>query len=115
MQEQVAGATAEAGRALSAFRMAADSQDVPGRVLSELVNAGGGSGRLKDAANAIVDLEADPANRNRFIEKASKPRFRDKLVELWINSLLSGPHTHVVNMTRTNLPSIQQITEHPAT
>src|SRR3546814_16465638 len=61
IQEQVAGATAEAGRALSAFRMAADSRDVPGRVLSELVNAGGGSGRLKDAANAIVDLEADPA------------------------------------------------------
>lgn len=114
IQEQVAGATAEAGRALSAFRMAADSRDVPGRVLSELVNAGGGAGRLKDAANAIVDLEADPANLNRFIEKASKPRFRDKLVELWINSLLSGPQTHVVNMLSNTLTSIAQIPEHAA-
>src|SRR3546814_8419855 len=94
--------------------MAADSRDVPGRVLSELVNAGGGSGRLKDAANAIVDLEADPANLNRFIEKASKPRFRDKLVELWINSLLSGPQTHVVNMLSNTLTSIAQIPEHAA-
>lgn len=114
IQEQVAGATAEAGRALSAFRMAADSRDVPGRVLSELVNAGGGSRRLKDAANAIVDLEADPANLNRFVEKASKPRFRDKLVELWINSLLSGPQTHVVNMLSNTLTSIAQIPEHAA-
>src|SRR3546814_6650981 len=78
--------------------MAADSRDVPGRVLSELVNAGGGSGRLKDAANAIVDLEADPANLNRFIEKASKPRFRDKLVELWINSLLSRSEEHTYEL-----------------
>jgi hypothetical protein len=114
IQEQVAGATAEAGRVLSAFRMAADSRDVPGRVLSELVNAGGGAGRLKDAANAIVDLGADPANLNRFIEKASKPRFRDKLVELWINSLLSGPQTHVVNMLSNTLTSIAQIPEHAA-
>lgn len=114
IQEQAAGATAEAGRALSAFRMAADSRDVPGRVLSELVNAGGGPGRLKDAANAIVDLEADPANLNRFVEKASKPRFRDKLVELWINSLLSGPQTHVVNMLSNTLTSIAQIPEHAA-
>ncbi|MBB6425170.1 thermonuclease family protein [Sphingopyxis sp. JAI128] len=112
IQEQVAGATAEAGRALSAFRMAADSRDVPGRVLSELVNSGGGKSRLKDAANAIIDLEADPANLNRFIEKASKPRFRDKLVELWINSLLSGPQTHVVNMLSNTLTSVAQIPEH---
>src|SRR3546814_7890381 len=62
IQEQVAGATAEAGRALSAFRMAADSRDVPGRVLSELVNAGGGSGRLKDAANAIVARKSTRLN-----------------------------------------------------
>lgn len=114
IQEQVAGATAEAGRALSAFRMAADSRDVPGRVLSELVNSGGGKSRLKDAANAIIDLEADPANLNRFIEKASKPRFRDKLVELWINSLLSGPQTHVVNMLSNTLTSVAQIPEHAA-
>src|SRR3546814_9370359 len=94
--------------------MAADSRDVPGRVLSELVNAGGGSGRLKDAANAIVDLEADPANLNRFIEKASKPRFRDKLVALWINSLLSGPQTNVVNMLSKPLTSIAKIPENAA-
>ena len=33
IQEQVSGMTAEAGRALSAFRMAANSRDIPGRVL----------------------------------------------------------------------------------
>lgn len=114
IQEQIAGATAEAGRALSAFRMAADSRDIPGRVLDELVIAGGGSKRLKEAADIILDLEADPARLNNFIDKASKPRFRDKLVELWINSLLSGPQTHVVNMLSNTLTSVAQIPEHAA-
>lgn len=114
IQEQIAGATAEAGRALSAFRMAADSRDIPGRVLDELVIAGGGSNRLKEAADIIIDLEADPARLNNFIDKASKPRWRDKFVELWINSLLSGPQTHVVNMLSNTLTSIAQIPEHAA-
>jgi hypothetical protein len=112
IQEQVSGMTAEAGRALSAFRMVADSRDIPGRVLESLVNAGGGPNRLKEAAEAIIDLERDPANLNRFIEKASKPNFKDKLVELWYNFLLSGPQTHAVNMLSNTMTSLAQIPEH---
>jgi hypothetical protein len=114
IQEQVAAATAEAGRALQAFRMTADNRDIPGRVLEEFVGGAGGRTRLKDAANAILDLEADPANLNRFIEKASKPRFRDKMIELWINGLLSGPQTHAVNILSNSLTSLAQIPEHAA-
>src|SRR5690606_30828451 len=98
IQEQVSGMTAEAGRALSAFRMSADSRDIPGRVLEGLANAGGGSGRLKDAAERIIDLERDPANLNRFVEKVSKPTFSERAQEIWYNFLLSGPQTHAVNI-----------------
>src|SRR3546814_12920212 len=83
--EQVSGMTAEAGRALSAFRIAADSRDVPGRVLEGLANSGGSSRRLKEAADAIIDLEADPTKLNRFIEKARKPGFTDRAHEIWYN------------------------------
>src|SRR3546814_2877407 len=104
--------TAEAGRALSAFRIAADSRDVPGRVLEGLANSGGSSRRLKEAADAIIDLEADPTNLNRFIEKASKPGFSDRAQEIWYNYLLSGPQTHMVNVLFNTMTALGQIPEH---
>lgn len=112
IQEQVSGMTAEAGRALSAFRIAADSRDIPGRVLEGLANAGGGTGRLKDAAERIIDLAEDPANLNRFIEKVSKPKFSDRAQEIWYNYLLSGPQTHMVNMLSNTMTALGQIPEH---
>lgn len=112
IQEQVSGMTAEAGRALSAFRMAADSRDIPGRVLEGLASAGGGAGRLKDAADRIIDLEADPSNLNRFIEKVSKPGFSDRAQEIWYNYLLSGPQTHMVNMLSNTMTALGQLPEH---
>lgn len=114
IQEQVAGATAEAGRVLSQFRMAASSKDAPGRILAGLANAGGGPKRLKEAAEAIVTLERDPANLNRFIEAAAKPKLSDKLVEVWYNFLLSGPQTHAVNMLSNTMTALAQIPEHAA-
>src|SRR3546814_12715648 len=52
-------------------------------VLEGLVNAGGGPQRMKEAAEMILTLERDPARLNHFVDKASKPRFKDKLVEIW--------------------------------
>ena len=112
IQEQVSGMTAEAGRALSAFRMAANSRDIPGRVLEGLASAGGGAGRLKDAADRIIDLEADPSNLNRFIEKVSKPKFSDRAQEIWYNYLLSGPQTHAVNILSNTMTALGQVPEH---
>lgn len=112
IQEHVSGMTAEAGRALSAFRMVADSRDIPGRVLESLVNAGGSSKRIKEAAEKIIDLERDPARLNRFVEKVNKPRFADKAQEIWYNWLLSGPQTHAANVLSNTLTSIAQIPEH---
>lgn len=114
IQEQVSGATAEAGRALQAFRIAADSKDAPANVLRGLVGSAGGPNRIQDAAEMILDLAEDPANLNRFSEKALKPKFKDMAVELWYNFLLSGPQTHVVNMTSNTLTALAQIPEHAA-
>ncbi|HEX8413093.1 MAG TPA: thermonuclease family protein [Sphingomicrobium sp.] len=117
IQEQVSGATAEAGRALAQFRVLADSRAAPSRVLASMIDGGGGTGRIRDVARAIVDLDeagADAAGLNRFAANAVKPRFRDKLVELWYNSLLSGPQTHVVNTLSNTLTSLAQIPEHAA-
>ena len=113
IQEQVAGATAEAGRALAQFRMAADSRAVRGEVLGSLVSAGGGKHDLQDAANALLDaVELEPGKFNALAKALSKPRWHNKVSELYINFLLSNPPTHVVNTVSNTLTAMAQIPEY---
>jgi endonuclease YncB( thermonuclease family) len=113
IQEQVSGMTAEAGRALQQFRQAADSRAVRGDVLSAMVRSGGGKENLQDAANLLLDaVEQGPGKFNVEVERLRKPQFRDKATELYINSLLTNPATHVVNMVSNTLTSLAQIPEH---
>lgn len=115
IQEQVSGMTAEAGRALQQFRMAADSRAVRGDVLSALVRGGGGKDNLKDAADALIDaMETSPGVFNALAQKAAQPKWRDKISELYINFLLSNPATHAVNMLSNTLTSVAQIPEYAA-
>jgi hypothetical protein len=112
IQEQVSGMTAEAGRTLSQFRMMADSRAVPGEVLAGIVEAGGGPKRVKNAAEIILGaIEGPPGHFNAKVRKAASPRFSDKLAELYINNLLSGPQTHVVNAIGNTMTALSQIPE----
>lgn len=113
LQEQVAGATAEAGRALAQFKMMASSKAVRSDVLSAMVGSGGGRERIRDAAETLLEtVEAGPGAFNTIVEKGAKPKFSEKLVELWINWLLTSPATHAVNMTSNTLTALAQLPEH---
>lgn len=112
IQEQIAGATAEAGRTLAQFRMTADSRNVRGNVLNALSEGGGGRERLKEAADLILEGASDPGLLNTNARLAMKPGWGDKFKELWINSLLSGPQTHVVNAVSNTMTALAQIPEH---
>lgn len=113
IQEQVAGITAEAGRVLNQFKMAADARAVRGDVLTAFVRAGGGKDDLQEAANALLDaVEKGPGHFNTLAAQAAKPKFRDKISELYINSLLSNPPTHIVNMVSSALSAVGQIPEY---
>jgi endonuclease YncB( thermonuclease family) len=115
IQEQVAGATAEAGRALQQFRMLAESSAVRKDVLSAMIGQGGGRKSTIEAAETLLDaVETGPGVFNVLAQAATRPKLRDKLTELWVNSLLSGPQTHVVNMTSNTLTALGQIPEHLA-
>lgn len=111
LEEHIAGATAEAGRALQQFNMLAHGADASGEAVRAYLRGGGGRDSIEDAARAIVDLAEDPAKANHFMREAVKPRWRDKFNELWINSLLSGPRTHAVNMVGNALTSILSFPE----
>ncbi len=116
IQEQVSGMTAEAGRLLQQFRMAADSRDTT-QALSSIGDILGGSTRIKGVAERIVDLEqagTSPSGINQFTLKALSTKWKDRAVEFYINSLLSGPQTHAVNILSNTLTSLAQIPEHMA-
>ena len=115
IQEQVSGMTAEAGRALQQFRMAASSRAVRGDVLAGLVRGGGGKENLRDAARVLVDaVEMEPGKFNVLAEKMTRPTWKNKVSELYINFLLSWPQTHAVNITSNTLTSLAQIPEYAA-
>src|SRR5437879_5870437 len=94
---QVAGVTAEAGRALRAFRKLEGQQE-----------AGQLSAFLKDTTGkTLFQLQREaqlgsqlptPADVSRFVNESGKPTWKDKLIELWMSFLLSGPKTHAANM-----------------
>ncbi len=113
IQEQVAGMTAEAGRTLQQFRQAANSRAVQGDVLSAFVRSGGGQGDLKEAADLLIEAaELSPGQFATTARRASDPKFRDKVGELYINALLSNPPTHVVNIVSNALTAVAQVPEH---
>ncbi|MBA4305178.1 MAG: hypothetical protein C0429_00415 [Sphingopyxis sp.] len=113
IQEQVAGMTAEAGRTLQQFRMMANAKDVNGSVLAAIAKRGGSPENAKEAAETLLDaFETSPGQFNTLSRDALKPKFKDKLIELWYNSLLSGPQTHVVNIVSNTLTALGQLPEH---
>ena len=102
VQGIVHGVTAESGRALRAFRQEAFDAATSGntRKLEELLKRTVGSdrGKLDALADRIAALDlGNPAEVNAFIRSAQKPKASDYIMELWINSILSGPKTHIIN------------------
>lgn len=106
IQEQVSGATAEAGRALSQFRMMAGATK---QQIAQMVEAAQGSG-LDDILAKINALD-DPAKVAQFASDAFKAKTSDKILEVWINALLSGPQTHAVNMLSNSLVAAWSVPE----
>lgn len=111
IQEQVTGATAEAGRALSQFKMAARSKDHRESIMRAIIDGAGGRDSLEQVAERIIDLQKVPGALNKFAADAAKPTWKDKAVELYYNSILSGPQTHAVNIVSNALTAGLSVTE----
>lgn len=115
IQEQVEGATAEAGRALAQFRMDAKGELARGRMLKAVLEGGGGRGRIEDIAEKILELDKEPGAANKFARDVLKPGAWAKFQEYWINALLSGPRTHATNIGSNLLTAAMSVPEHALT
>lgn len=76
--------------------------------LDEIAKMPGVSDRIKEAANAISSL-SDEAAKGELVEKMTKFQFiKDLWLSTWINGLLSGPGTLVVNVASSTAFSALQ-------
>lgn len=94
IQEQVSGITAEAGRALRAFRMMGTEGDQV-KALGDFLKQETGRDlfQMRREAAAVATLD-DGGQLSKFLVDSQKPDFWDKFIEYYTNNLISGPETH---------------------
>jgi len=115
IEEQVSGATAEVGRAMSQFRMLSRAGDAKAEAVRAYLKGNGGREAVEDVAQKLVDMMEDPAKASSFMREAAKARTWDKINEVWVNSLLSGPKTHIVNFLGNALVAAYHLPEQALT
>ena len=110
------GGTAEAGRALSSFNTRIGPSTRQMKDLREIIDQFQSSGKLKrgqfleDFAGQVAQINT-PGGLAKFAEAYRKATVGEKLFELWINNLLSGPQTHAVNILSNSLVAAWTIPE----
>lgn len=109
IQEQVAGLTAEAGRALSSFRILA-SGTKEANALGDALKGMGGRETVEEIAKRVREFN-NPHQVSRFLMDARKATTSEMLIEAWINGLLSGPQTHMVNTLSNTLVALWDVPE----
>jgi len=92
---QVKSAQTEIARALNAHKLMAKVME-QGDALDALLNAHGGYEVSRNFARKVARM-TDPVEINNFVRGTAWARTNDAVLEYYINSLLSGPKTFVVN------------------
>ena len=110
IQAQVSGMTAEAGRALQSFNIAAKSAKEQELQIKELLAASGGESQSRQMASMIAEL-SDPAQIAKVVKDGWQTKTFDAIYEVWINGLLSGPTTHSVNVISNIMTSALTVSE----
>lgn len=106
IQAQVAGITAEAGRALRAFRSLAGQEQAKG--VDQFIREATGKTLFQLRQEAQLGLSLDtPQQVSKFMMDAQKPSFGRMIFEFWINSILSGPATHATNLIGNTILAAQ--------
>ena len=110
-QRQFMGARAETGRALNAFGIPTGIENEPMRLkaLQQAVDTMHGADT--DAMAAMVAQLDSAEGIGRFTREYSRSRVAGVLQELFINSLLSGPKTHIINAQGNALFSMMNVFE----
>lgn len=98
IQEEVIAARTETARALNAWKIPAGT---PQRRLMEMRQALDGSGDTGELARILASMRGSEDQLAGVLDDVVRGSVADRtgnaLLHIWINGLLSGPQTHVVN------------------
>jgi len=107
LQHHMQGLQADVGRALGIFRTPRGPDAKQVENLQAMLNDFGGEDDVRDMADKFLELPTQ-AQKNEFARKGGVVKFKDAWFEIWINGLLSGPQTQVVNIASNSLFSWMQ-------
>lgn len=93
--ETLEGAASELGRAQRVLRER-PSVDMT-LAMKQLLERKADGVPIEDIIQRLATFD-DPAKAAEFVSALNKPKFKEKVEEYFVNSLLSGPHTHIYNL-----------------
>lgn len=114
IQAEVSGVSTEAGRALQAHKILAKSEPakLEADALKAMIESLGGREITKEIAERMSKIDPNDITAvNKFIRETAKVKTTDKVFEAWVNSILSGPLTHIVNITSNTLTALSRPVE----
>jgi len=115
IQTEVLAARREVARALNSWKIPAGGGDVERlRAITDSLDLAGGPEVSRRMAQRIAALAAHPEFAREFdtiVEKGAAAKTWDAFMHVWINGLLSGPKTHMVNTMSNTSVAVQQVYE----
>lgn len=112
IQAEVSGVATEAGRALSAHRIQSAKDARVVKNYQKMLDVLGGRNNAEKLGRYFSTIDpTDQTAVNKFIMEMSEATTSEKVFEAWINGLLSGPQTHIVNTTSNALTFLSGIPE----
>jgi len=114
LRAEIRGTQTQIARGLSHMRIIkGDSDAVAARKLGDLLESQGGTAANQNKFNKIMMLgkELSDEDLDNFVKKSVAGKINSAALELMINSMLSGPQTHVVNALSNFLVSFMGIAE----
>jgi hypothetical protein len=110
IQAQMKGVQTEVARALGAMRIESKAGNLVLNEVDDLLsNLGGKEVNLKFAKKLAE--QTDPAKIAAMTRLSAMARTQDALYEAWVNGVLSGPTTHVVNAMGNSLVALLTVAE----
>jgi hypothetical protein len=101
----ISGAGSEAGRLLYALREAQKGMDFgdPSVRAEQLVNLFGLEGEKQFEHIGELYLALPKPSRSKFVQQSLLAKGADAIIEVWINSILTSPVTHMVNIAGNSM------------
>ncbi len=98
IQSEVVAARTETARSLRSWAIPVGTDAQRGEAIAELINATNGASSTKKMAKALANVGHNLKGVNLMAEQFSRPKISDVVYQIWINGILSGPATQIVNI-----------------